>query len=120
MTYSAGNGTGNGLFWRGDLSACEAMGSRIRSYCTAGDPFCDIGNPLLTDAIAHLTYIEDYGEEVVTYVVEQYKNGGLSNGSSGQDSAATSAATRQESARGKQLFLSVAAAAFSSIVFLIV
>ena len=96
------------------------MGSRIRSYCTAGDPFCDVGNPLLTDANAHLTYIEAYGEEVVTYVVEQYKNGGLSNGSSGQDSAATSAAARQERVRGRQLFGSVAIAAFSSVAFLIV
>ena len=96
------------------------MGSRIRSYCTAGDPFCDVGNPLLTDANAHLTYIEDYGEEVVTYVVEQYKNGGLSNGSSGPDSAATSAAARRESVRGRQLLGSVAVAAFSSVAFLMV
>jgi hypothetical protein len=96
------------------------MGSRIRSYCTAGDPFCDVGNPLLTDANAHLTYVEDYGEGVISYVVEQYKNGGLSNGSSGQDSAATSTAARQQSARGRQLFVLVAVAAFSSVAFLIV
>lgn len=87
------------------------MGSRIRSYCTAGDPFCDVGNPINTDAEAHLTYVEDYGEEVVAYVVEQYRNGGLSNGTSGRDAAAASAAAGQESAGGRRLVVSGAAVA---------
>lgn len=46
----------------------------MRSYCTAGDPFCDVGPNL--NAIAHLTYVADYGGEVVDYVVGQYENGG--------------------------------------------
>ena len=89
------------------------MGSRIRSYCTAGDPFCDVGNPVNANAEAHLTYVEDYGEEVVAYVVEQYSNGGLSNGTNGRDGVASSApaATGQESAGSGRLVLSWAAAA---------
>lgn len=88
------------------------MGSRIRSYCTAGDPFCDVGNPVNTDAEAHLTYVEDYGTEAVAYVVEQYRNGGLSNGTSGRDGdAAVSAAAGQESAGVGRLVVSGTAVA---------
>jgi hypothetical protein len=46
----------------------------MRSYCTAGDPFCDVGPNL--NATTHLTYVADYGGEVVDYVVRQYQNGG--------------------------------------------
>lgn len=95
------------------------MGSRIRSYCTAGDPFCDVGNPVNADAEAHLTYVEDYGEEVVAYVVEQYRNGGLSNGTNGRDSATASpTATGQKSAGSTRLVLSWAAAAVPFVAFL--
>ena len=95
------------------------MGSRIRSYCTAGDPICDVGNPINTDAEAHLTYVDDYGKEVAAYVVEQYKNNGLSNGTGGRDEGATSANPRQESVGGRQLTVSVNAIAISSIAFLL-
>lgn len=97
------------------------MGSRIRSYCTAGDPFCDVGNPVNANAEAHLTYVEDYGEEVVAYVVEQYRNGGLSNGTNGRDGAAASpAATGQASAGSGHLVLSWAAAAVPFMAFMMV
>ncbi|KAJ4258074.1 hypothetical protein NW762_008214 [Fusarium torreyae] len=72
--YNYGNSTGSGIFWRSDISGCKALGSRIRSYCTAGDPFCAVGKDVNIDS--HLTYIEEYGAEVVDYVVDQYKNGG--------------------------------------------
>lgn len=96
------------------------MGSRIRSYCTAGDPFCDVGNPVNANAEAHLTYVEDYGEEVVAYVVEQYRNGGLSNGTDGRDGPAGSsdaAATGQESAGSGRVGMSWAAAAVPFVAF---
>jgi len=96
------------------------MGSRIRSYCTAGDPFCDVGNPVNTNAEAHLTYVEDYGEEVVAYVVEQYRNGGLGNGTSGRDGAAAPADAGQQSAGGGRLVVSGAAVAGSLMAFFMV
>lgn len=73
-TYNRGDSTGSGIFWRADSDVCESYGDRIRSYCTAGDPFCDVG--LNLNATAHLTYVTDYGAEVVDYVVRQYQNGG--------------------------------------------
>ena len=66
--------TGSGIFWRADSHVCESYGDLIRSYCTAGDPFCDVGPNL--NATAHLTYVADYGAEVVDYVVRQNHNGG--------------------------------------------
>lgn len=68
--------TGNGMFYRSDTSACEALGSRIRAYCDAGDPFCDLG-PLF-NGTAHGNYVENYGDEVIKFVVGQYKNGTVS------------------------------------------
>lgn len=73
-SYNRGDSTGSGIFWRADADACEGYGDRIRSYCTAGDPFCDVGPNI--NATAHLTYVADYGEEVTDFVVAQYKNGG--------------------------------------------
>lgn len=95
------------------------MGSRIRSYCTAGDPICDVGNPINTDAEAHLTYVDDYGQEVVAYVLEQYNNPGLSNGTSGRDGGAASTTATQESAGGRRLVVSVNAIAIPMIAFLL-
>lgn len=75
--YNYGNSTGSGDFWRHDISPCEALGSRIRSYCDAGDPFCDVNYE--PDIYTHLKYIERYGVEVAQFVVGQYNNGGASN-----------------------------------------
>lgn len=71
--YNHGNSTGQGIFWRADISTCEALGDRIRSYCTAGDPFCDVGD--LVIPLTHRTYIEDYGEEVAAYIIGQFESG---------------------------------------------
>lgn len=80
-----------------------------------------MGNPINTDAEAHLTYAEDYGEEVVAYIVEQYRNGGLSNGTNGRDgAAAASAAAGQESAAGGRLVVSGAAVAVPFIALFMV
>ncbi|CAM1510935.1 Fc.00g084480.m01.CDS01 [Cosmosporella sp. VM-42] len=81
-TYGTWNNTGNGIFYRSDTSACEAYGDRIRSYCGAGDPFCDVGD--FIDPVVHLKYIQNYGEEIAKYVVQQY-NGGDSGDSSDSD-----------------------------------
>lgn len=66
------NNTGNGIFYRDTIQACEALGPRIRSYCDAGDPFCDVGTFL--SATAHLEYAQQYGEEVANFVVRRYKS----------------------------------------------
>jgi acetylxylan esterase len=81
------NNTGNGLFYRPDTSACEALGSRIRAYCDAGDPFCDLG-PYF-NGTAHTKYIQNYGDEVAQFVVDKYRNGATS----GKRASATSSAT---------------------------
>lgn len=47
------------------------MGSRIRSYCDAGDPFCDVGQFLNTTA--HMYYVPQYNEDVVEFVVNQFR-----------------------------------------------
>uniref|UniRef100_A0A8H7TSQ3 Cutinase n=1 Tax=Bionectria ochroleuca TaxID=29856 RepID=A0A8H7TSQ3_BIOOC len=71
--YGSHNLTGDGVFYRGDTGACDALGKRIRSYCDAGDVYCDVG-PAYSDA--HVRYVKDRKEELVNYIVEQWKNGG--------------------------------------------
>jgi acetylxylan esterase len=68
--YNRGNGTGSGVFWRADISACEALGRRIRAYCDVGDQFCCVG-PEINEFI-HGTYLDRYSREVVRFVVDQY------------------------------------------------
>ncbi|KAL1880119.1 hypothetical protein Daus18300_001482 [Diaporthe australafricana] len=78
-SYNHGNSTGSGMFWRHDFSACEALGSRIRSYCDSGDPFCSVGPE--ANALTHVTYLDRYSTDVAQFVVDQYHNGSASNGS---------------------------------------
>lgn len=75
-SFSRGNwtNTGNGMFYRPNTTACEALGKRIRAYCHAGDPFCDVGD--YVDAPAHVQYRQHYGDEVVKYVVDMYNSWG--------------------------------------------
>jgi hypothetical protein len=76
-TYNHGtyNNTGNGIFYREDTDKCqEWLGSRVRSYCDAGDPFCDVGP--YVDVSIHTEYLGNYAEEVVDFVVSQFENGG--------------------------------------------
>lgn len=84
-----GNATGNGIFYRAYSQTCADLGDRIRSYCDAGDPFCDVEG-LPPSATAHLTYIQVHGEEVARYVVEQYNNGGQSGNGTDDDEASPS------------------------------
>lgn len=76
-TYNHGNGTGSGIFWRHDISACEAMGSRIRSYCDSGDPYCSVGPEV--DASTHVTYLQRHSSDVARFIIDQYSKGGASN-----------------------------------------
>lgn len=76
-TFNHGNSTGSGMFWRHDISACEAMGSRIRSYCDSGDPFCSVGPE--SDGLTHVTYLQRHSSDIARFVVDQYNNGGGSN-----------------------------------------
>ena len=85
-TYNQGNSTGSGIFHRDDsVSVCEDLGQRIRSYCDRGDPFCDVGK--YVDPVQHVSYANVYGEDVVKYVVEQFKNGGQTGNKSDDGSS---------------------------------
>lgn len=76
------------LFYRYDNGVYEDFGDRIRSYCDVGDVFCDIGTSV--NIFAHISYIDNYGEEAVKFVVDQYKN--WSGPSGGSDSTTPTAA----------------------------
>lgn len=93
--YGTWNNSGNGMFYRHDTSACEALGSRIRAYCDAGDPFCDVGS--FVNATAHGRYIQHYGKEVIQYVVGQYKNGTTSGTATSAAISGTSSPTSSPS-----------------------
>lgn len=86
-TFSRGNwtNTGIGMFYRQNTTTCEALGKRIRAYCHAGDPFCDVGD--YVDAPAHVQYRQNYGEEVVEYVLDMYNNWGTGDEGSETESS---------------------------------
>lgn len=97
-TYNYGNSTGSGLFWRHDISACEAMGSRIRSYCDSGDQFCSVGTEV--GALTHVTYLQRYSSDIARFVVDQYNNSRTSNTSNAANpSPTTGLVTVSESGR---------------------
>ncbi|KAL8381888.1 hypothetical protein RB595_005911 [Gaeumannomyces hyphopodioides] len=55
--FNQGNATKDGVFPRKNIAGCGAMASRMVSYCSAGDMFCDSGN----DLGIHLTYADTQG-----------------------------------------------------------
>lgn len=74
------------------------MGSRIRSYCDTGDQFCSVGPD--ANALTHVTYLQRYSGDITQFVVDQYNNGGASNGSYvANPSPTTGAVTVSESDR---------------------
>lgn len=79
------------MFYRPDISHCEALGSRIRSYCDAGDPFCDLGEHF--NGTAHKKYIQNYGDEVAKFVVDKYKNGATSSNGASATASSTASPT---------------------------
>ncbi|CAI4212382.1 unnamed protein product [Parascedosporium putredinis] len=74
-SFRKGSAKGHGMFNRPDISACEALGDRIVSYCDEGDVFCDAGSPPVT--LVHLVYVQVYGQEVVQYLVRQFQSANL-------------------------------------------
>lgn len=83
--YGTYNNTGNGIFYRENTKDCEAYGKRIRAYCDAGDPFCDVGTYYALGT--HTKYVQNHGKEIIEYVVEQFKNGGDSGNVSDVESS---------------------------------
>lgn len=105
-TYNYGNSTGSGLFWRHDISACEAMGSRIRSYCDSGDQFCSVGTEV--GALTHVTYLQRYSSDIARFVVNQYNNVRTSNTSDAANpSPTTGLVTVSESGRHSDMMMLV-------------
>ncbi|KAF2722012.1 carbohydrate esterase family 5 protein [Polychaeton citri CBS 116435] len=69
QSYDAGTSTTSGIFPRPQpqLSTLATYGSRIRSYCDAGDPFCAGGNNLAV----HQGYVSKYGTAATDFVVSK-------------------------------------------------
>lgn len=109
-TYNYGNSTGSGIFWRHDIAACEAMGSRIRSYCDSGDQFCSVGTEV--GALTHVTYLQRYSDDIARFVVDQYNTGRASNTSDAANpSPTTGVVTISESGRHSVMMMLVMATA---------
>ncbi|KAL8411651.1 hypothetical protein RB596_001068 [Gaeumannomyces avenae] len=68
--FNQGNATKDGVFPRKDLAGCGATASRMVSYCSAGDMFCDSGN----DLNVHVGYVNTQGAAATKFVLDQVKN----------------------------------------------
>jgi acetylxylan esterase len=64
------------LFDRDDISACEALGPALVSYCDTGDIYCNRGRDGERDDLdVHGEYFEIYDEEVLDFVLSRYEGG---------------------------------------------
>ncbi|KAI4175035.1 MAG: hypothetical protein LQ346_008147 [Caloplaca aetnensis] len=68
ISWHAGSSTGNGLFPRADLGKCKDLASEWRSYCDAGDVFCDVPGKSVD---VHLGYVREYLDDIVDFIVER-------------------------------------------------
>lgn len=119
--YGSYNMTGDGVFFRDDSSACDAMGKRIRSYCDSGDPYCDVGP--IVNATTHGTYVKRRKDELVNYIVEQWNNGGDTGDASSSTRSSPSPSSTSEDAGSDASHLakssgSIAVLALVSLLFI--
>lgn len=77
------------VFPRTDTSACDAVKSRIASYCNANDTFCDSGSSLEV----HLSYVQDNGTSAVDFIVKQVKSGSSSSSSASSNTSMSGGGT---------------------------
>ncbi|RNJ52526.1 hypothetical protein D7B24_003346 [Verticillium nonalfalfae] len=89
-SFARGTAQGSGMFFRGNHTACNAVGDHIASYCDAGDPICDVESEV-TETNMHVTYLERYLEESAEWVVERFSKGSSESPSPGGNNATTSA-----------------------------
>ncbi|KAI9158885.1 Acetylxylan esterase [Paramyrothecium foliicola] len=68
-TYNRGTSENPGIFVRENNTICEGYGDRVVLYCDTGDTWCDMGD----DRDVHGHYIEEYGEQIVDYIVNQFE-----------------------------------------------
>ncbi|KAH7303987.1 cutinase [Stachybotrys elegans] len=54
------------------IQYCERYGPRMRSYCDDGDSVCDDGT--VSRPEPHISYVQNYGDEVVEHLVAQYNS----------------------------------------------
>jgi hypothetical protein len=67
--WNAGNVTDrNGLFPRVNNGACEPYSAGMRSWCDAGDRYCDAG----TNAAIHGGYFAKYTAEAAAWVQSRF------------------------------------------------
>lgn len=118
-TFHVGNATKAGIFPRRDVANFDLSGlaSRTRSYCDFDDPYCASGN-FSTGLRVHLGYIQEYGAQVVDFVVAQSQtfqangtstSGGRASTETSSTSAGPATYTGAASKFGGQLTIVLAA-----------
>ncbi|KAK3937517.1 acetyl xylanesterase [Diplogelasinospora grovesii] len=68
--FDKGSSTNKGVFPRQNLTGCNAVASRMASFCNSGDAFCDSG---LSIAV-HLSYVQTDGANATAFVVAKAKS----------------------------------------------
>lgn len=65
-SFNVGTSTNNGRFPREADQELTPFASKVRSYCDAGDPFCDSGRAMAV----HFTYLNKYSDDATQFVVD--------------------------------------------------
>ncbi|GJD03152.1 cutinase [Colletotrichum higginsianum] len=70
--FNQGTSQKDGMFPRQNTAGCDAVASKMVSFCNTGDPFCDRGR----NVQVHLRYVQSDGDKATQFVVSQFNGGG--------------------------------------------
>ncbi|GKT42945.1 acetylxylan esterase 2 [Colletotrichum spaethianum] len=69
QSFNQGTSQKDGRFPRQNTAGCDAVASKMVSFCNTGDPYCDSGRNLQV----HLRYVQSDGDAATQFVMSQVK-----------------------------------------------
>ncbi|EXF75131.1 hypothetical protein COL5a_007336 [Colletotrichum fioriniae] len=69
--FDQGTSQKNGIFPRTKTAGCDAVSSKMASFCNSGDPFCDSG----ANIQVHLSYVQSDGDAATKFIMSKVGGG---------------------------------------------
>ncbi|KAL2878794.1 hypothetical protein SGCOL_006023 [Colletotrichum sp. CLE4] len=69
--FDQGTSQKDGIFPRTKMAGCDAVSSKMASFCNSGDPFCDSG----ADIQVHLSYVQSDGDAATKFIMSKVGGG---------------------------------------------
>ncbi|KAK1621815.1 cutinase [Colletotrichum phormii] len=71
QAFDQGTSQKDGIFPRTKTAGCDAVSSKMASFCNSGDPFCDSG----ADIQVHLSYVQSNGDAATKFIMSNVGGG---------------------------------------------